>query len=254
MRQGKPYDIPKSFVWESYKAVRENKGSAGYDGQTMAMFDENRDQNLYKIWNRLSSGSYFPPPVLKQEIPKGDGRMRVLGIPTVADRIAQGTVKLVLERKLEPLFHPDSYGYRVNRSAHDALEAVRQRLWKYDWVVEVDIEAFFDSVSHELIQKALRFHRVPDWVILYAKRWLEAGMIDRHGVTEVREKGTPQGGVVSPVLANLFLHHGMDDWMRRHYPEIPFARYADDAVLHCRTPGEAERIKRALAKRMEEIG
>lgn len=254
MRQGKPYDIPKSFVWESYKAVRENKGSAGYDGQTMAMFDENRDQNLYKIWNRLSSGSYFPPPVLKQEIPKGDGRMRVLGIPTVADRIAQGTVKLVLERKLEPLFHPDSYGYRVNRSAHDALEAVRQRLWKYDWVVEVDIEAFFDSVSHELILKALRFHRVPDWVILYAKRWLEAGMIDRHGVTEVREKGTPQGGVVSPVLANLFLHHGMDDWMRRHYPEIPFARYADDAVLHCRTPGEAERIKRALAKRMEEIG
>lgn len=197
MPQEKPYDIPKSLVWQAYKMVRESRGAAGYDGQTLAQFDENRDRNLYKIWNRLASGSYFPPPVLKQAIPKADGRTRVLGIPTVSDRIAQGAIKLHLESLLEPRFHPDSYGYRPGRSAHDALEVTRQRVWKYDWVVEVDIEAFFDNVSHELIMKALEYHRVPDWVSLYAKRWLEAEMIDRQGVLELRDRGTPQGGVTT---------------------------------------------------------
>lgn len=254
MRQEKPYDIPKRLVWQAYKDVRANRGAAGCDSQTIAQFDENRDRNLYKIWNRLTSGSYFPPPVLKQEIPKPDGRVRVLGIPTVADRIAQGAVKLHLEQLLEPRFHPDSYGYRPGRSAHDALEVTRQRVWQYDWVVEVDIKAFFDNVSHELILKALEYHRAPSWVLLYAKRWLEAEMVDREGNTEVRCKGTPQGGVISPLLANLFLHHGMDEWMRCHYPEIPFARYADDAVLHCRTQNQADNIIKVLSARMEEIG
>lgn len=170
---------------------------------------------------------------MKQEIPKADVRTLVLGIPTVADRIAQGVVKLFLEPILDPKFHPDSYGYRPGRSAHDALEITRQRVWRYDWGVEVDIKAFFDNVSHELILKALRFHQVRDWVLLYAKRWLEAEMIDREGNATGRKKGTPQGSI-SLLLANLFLHHGMDEWMQRYHPEIPFARYADDAVLHCR--------------------
>jgi group II intron reverse transcriptase/maturase len=158
MSQAKSYDIPKALVWRAYKVVRESRGAAGYDRQTMAQFDANRDGNLYKIWNRLSSGSYFPPPVLKQEIPKADGRTRVLGIPTVADRIAQGAIKLHLEAMLDPMFHPDSYGYRPGRSAHDALEVTKWRTWQYDWVVEVDIQAFFDNVSHELILKALDYH------------------------------------------------------------------------------------------------
>jgi len=254
MQRGKAYDIPKHLVWQAYKVVRENRGAAGSDGQTMAQFDANRNRNLYKIWNRMSSGSYLPPPVLKQEIPKADGRMRVLGIPTVADRIAQGAVKLYLEPLLEPKFHPDSYGYRPGRSAHDALAVTHQRVWSYDWVVEIDIKAFFDSMSHERVLAALEYHRVPNWVLLYAKRWLKAEMVDRQGVREEREQGTPQGGVISPLLANLFLHHGMDEWMRRHYPDIPFARYADDAVLHCRTPYQADRIIEALGTRMAEIG
>lgn len=254
MRTDKPYDIPKRLVWQAYKEVRANRGAAGCDGQTIAQFDESRDRNLYKIWNRLASGSYFPPPVLKQEIPKADGSVRVLGIPTVADRVAQGAVKLYLEQLLEPMFHPDSYGYRPGRSAHDALEVTRQRVWKYDWVVEVDIKAFFDNVSHELIVKALEHHRVPDWVVLYTKRWLEAELIDRAGVVVKRDRGTPQGGVLSPLLANLFLHHGMDEWLRRNYPSIPFARYADDAVLHCRVQRQADKIIEALSVRMKEIG
>lgn len=254
MKQGKPYEIPKSLVWQAYQLVRRNRGAAGFDGQTMNQFDEKRDQNLYKIWNRLSSGSYFPPPVLKQEIPKADGRKRILGIPTVADRIAQGAVKHYLEQVLEPKFHPDSYGYRPGRSAHDALDVTRRRTWEFDWVVEIDIKAFFDSVRHDLILKALEFHQVPDWVSLYAKRWLEAEMIDRDGVRETRIQGTPQGGVISPLLANLFLHHGFDDWMRRHHPTTPFARYADDIVIHCHSQYEADKLIEALGKRFLEIG
>lgn len=254
MKQEKAFDIPKMLVWQSYKAVRDSRGSAGYDGQTMAKFEEKRDRNLYKIWNRLSSGSYFPPPVLKQEILKVDGRIRTLGIPTVADRIAQGAVKIYLEQILDSQFHPDSYGYRPGRSAHDALEVTRKRCWQYDWVVEIDIEAFFDNVDHELIMKALRYHQVPAWVCLYAMRWLKASMIDREGILQERNQGTPQGGVISPLLANLFLHHGMDQWMQRNHLEIPFARYADDGVLHCRTERQADMIMNELSNRMLQIG
>lgn len=254
MKQEKAYEIPKNLVWQSYLSVRENKGAAGYDRQTMKQFDESRDKNLYKIWNRLSSGSYMPSPVLKQEIPKANGGVRILGIPTISDRIAQGAIKLFMEERLEPLFHPDSYGYRPNRSAHDALQQTQKRCWEYHWAVEIDIKAFFDNVDHALILKALKFHKMPDWVLLYARRWLEAPMIDRQGHVQAREKGTPQGGVISPLLANLFLHHGFDEWMRRNYPEIPFERYADDAILHCQSEYKAKVIMEALAARMESIG
>lgn len=254
MKQEKAYKIPKLLVWQSYQEVRKNRGSAGCDRQSLAQFDEKRDKNLYKIWNRLSSGSYFPPPVLKQEIPKTDGKMRVLGIPTVADRIAQGAVKIYIEQQIDRNFHSDSYGYRPGRSAHDALDKTRKRCWKYDWVVEIDIKAFFDNVNHELIMKALKHHRMPDWVYLYTKRWLEAPMIEQNGKLQKRQKGTPQGGVISPLMANLFLHYGMDQWMQRNYPGIPFARYADDGVLHCHTEKEADEIMETLNKRMQQIG
>jgi group II intron reverse transcriptase/maturase len=246
--------IPKELVWTSYKQVKANRGSAGCDGQTMKHFDENRDRNLYKIWNRLSSGSYFPPPVLRQEIPKADGSIRVLGIPTVADRIAQGAVKLFLERELDEEFHPDSYGYRPNRSAHDALEVTRKRCWRYAWVVEVDIKRFFDCVRHDLILRALEAHGPPAWVMLFVRRWLEAPMVDRDGEVQERSKGTPQGGVISPLLANLFLHYGMDRWMERTFSDCPFERYADDSVIHCRSKQMADQVLRSVSDRMAEVG
>lgn len=252
--RGKAFEIPKELVWESYMQVKANRGSAGCDGQTMKQFDEDRDRNLYKIWNRLSSGSYFPPPVLRQEIPKLDGTVRVLGIPTVSDRIAQGAVKLFLERKLEAVFHPDSYGYRPRRSAHDALEVTRQRCWRHPWVVEVDIKGFFDNVRHDLILRALAVHSPPAWVMLYVGRWLKAPLVDREGNTEARGSGTPQGGVVSPVLSNLFLHYGLDLWMERTFPDFPFERYADDTIIHCRSEREADRLLRSLGDRMAAIG
>jgi len=254
LKQEKAYNIPKILVWQSYLSVRKNKGAAGVDQQTLQQFDEHRNKNLYKIWNRLSSGSYFPPPVLKQDIPKTNGGTRTLGIPTISDRIAQGAIKIFLEEKLEPLFHTDSYGYRPNRSAHDALQQTQKRCWAYSWAVELDIKAFFDHVDHALILKALKFHQVPDWVMLYAKRWLEAPMIDRDGNEQKRDKGVPQGGVISPLLANLFLHHGMDEWMQRHYPEVKFERYADDGILHCLSECQADLIMKKLSERMQAIG
>jgi len=252
--RGKSFEIPKALVWASYKQVTANRGAAGCDKQTMRQFDESRDQNLYKIWNRLSSGSYFPPPVLRKEIPKSDGRVRVLGIPTISDRIAQGAVKLFLQPMLEDKFHNDSYGYRPNRSAHDALEVTRQRCWRYNWVVEIDIKGFFDNVSHELMLQALEHHKVPRWILLYVKRWLKAPMVDVKGRSENREIGTPQGGVISPLLANLFLHYGLDLWLSRTQPDNPFARYADDAVIHCNSQHSAERLVEQLSERLAKIG
>lgn len=256
MKQGKVFEIPKELVWLSYKEVRKNKGAPGCDRQTIAKFDEQRDRNLYKIWNRLSSGSYLPPPVLEKRIPKGDGRERILGIPTVSDRIAQGAVKIYLERELEPIFDEDSYGYRPNRSAHDALNTCRQRCWKHSWVLEVDIQAFFDCVRHDLVLKALAHHNVPRWVMLYCERWLKAPMVEsgKDAEPKAREIGTPQGGVISPLLANLFLHYGFDLWMRKNHADIPFERYADDIVCHCNIMKEATALKRSLERRFREIG
>lgn len=257
MGQGKSFGIPKALVWKSYQEVRRNRGAAGCDGQTIKQFDENRSGNLYKIWSRLCSGSYFPPPVLEKRIPKEDGSDRVLGIPTVSDRIAQGAIKIFVEGHLEKVFHQDSYGYRPNRSAHQALRKCAERCWTHSWVLEVDISAFFDNVRHDLVIKALEHHQMPRWVILYCERWLRAPMMRTSSAGDElspRAVGTPQGGVISPLLANLFLHYAFDKWMTRVNPSIPFERYADDIVCHCKNMREAASLRAALTKRLLEVG
>jgi group II intron reverse transcriptase/maturase len=250
----KSFDISKQAVWESYLKVKSNQGAAGVDRQSIQQFEEDLKGNLYKIWNRMSSGSYFPPPVLRVEIPKGDGKMRPLGIPTVADRIAQMVVKSHIEPELESIFHPDSYGYRPRRSAKQALAQARQRCWKHDWVVDMDIKGFFDNIPHDLMIKAVSKHTKDKWVLLYVERWLKASVQLAGGVIEVRTMGTPQGGVISPLLANLFLHYAFDYWMQRNHPSIQFERYADDAIVHCDTEADAAKLKSEIAKRMEQCG
>ena len=254
LTQRKPFEIPKALVWAAYHDVRKNRGAPGCDGQTLTEFDQQRDRNLYKIWNRLCSGTYFPPPVREKRIPKDNGKERVLGIPTVSDRIAQGAVKLFVEAKLDPIFHDDSYGYRPGRSAHDALRQCATRCWQYSWVLEVDIRAFFDHVRHDLVIKALEHHQMPSWVILYCRRWLEAPMQSVNGEVTMRNRGTPQGGVISPLLANLFLHYAFDRWMQRVNRYVPFERYADDIVIHCSRMSDAVRIRDQLAARMKHVG
>jgi len=252
--KAKPFDIPKREVWEAYKYVRANKGAAGVDGQSIAEFEADREDNLYKLWNRLSSGSYFPPPVRRVDIPKGDGKTRPLGIPTVADRIAQTVVKRWLEPLVEPIFHEDSYGYRPGKSAHDALAVARQRCWRNDWVLDLDIRSFFDSIDTDKLMVAVRKHTDCRWALLYIQRWLKAPVQLEDGSLVDRERGTPQGGVISPLLANLFLHYVFDEWMRRHQPAIPFERYADDVICHCQSEAQALALREALEKRFAECG
>jgi RNA-directed DNA polymerase len=252
--RAKPFDIPKREVWEAYKRVRANQGAAGVDGQTIADFEVDLSNNLYKLWNRLSSGSYIPPPVRRVDIPKGDGRTRPLGIPTVADRIAQTVVKRYLEPLVEPVFHPDSYGYRPGKSALDAVGTARQRCWRRAWVLDLDIKGFFDSIETHLLMRAVRCHTKCKWVLLYIERWLRAPVQMPDGSVVDRERGTPQGGVVSPLLANLFLHYAFDVWMRRNYPDISFERYADDAICHCESEEQATDLRRALEHRFSECG
>ncbi|WP_339367090.1 group II intron reverse transcriptase/maturase [Photorhabdus sp. RW14-46] len=237
MNQSKPFALSKQSVWIAYKKVKANKGSAGIDGQSIEEFDKNLAGNLYKLWNRMASGSYMPPPVRRVEIPKATGGTRPLGIPTVADRIAQMVVKDILEPILEPQFHVNSYGYRPHKSAHDALRAARQRCWRTDWVLDVDIKGFFDNIDHELLMRAVRRHTDCRWVLLYIERWLTASVYMPDGTVQIRDKGTPQGGVVSPLLANLFLHYAFDMWMKREFPVIRFERYADDSVPRRHAPG-----------------
>ena len=253
--QAKPFDIPKREVWEAFKKVKANQGAAGVDGQSILEFEANLADNLYKLWNRLSSGSYFPPPARRVDIPKGTGGgTRMLGIPTVADRVAQEVVRRNLEPRLEPVFHADSYGYRPGRSAIDAVRIARQRCWRYDWVLDLDVQAFFDSLDHELLLRALRKHTDVPWVLLYVERWLKAPMQGEDGSLEPRDAGTPQGGVASPILANLFLHYAFDMWMARNHPRIPFERYADDVICHCRTRREAEALQASLEARFVSCG
>jgi RNA-directed DNA polymerase len=252
---GKPFDISKQEVWQAYLKVRANNGAPGADGCTIEMFEKDLKGNLYKIWNRMSSGSYFPPPVLAVEVPKphGDGT-RVLGVPTVADRIAQTVVAARLDKAVEPRFHPDSYGYRPGRSALDAAAACRERCWSFDWVIDLDIQKFFDSVPWELIVKAVKASTSQPWVILYVQRWLAAPVQMPDGSLAGRDRGTPQGSAVSPVLANLFLHYAFDRWMARRFPAVPFERYVDDAVVHCRTEAQARMVAAAIGQRMEQVG
>jgi RNA-directed DNA polymerase len=252
MDKTKSYSISRQMVWEAYKRVKANKGAAGIDEESIQSFEEDLKDNLYKIWNRMSSGSYFPPPVKAVEIPKKNGGTRVLGVPTVSDRIAQMTVKLYFEPLVEPHFHPDSYGYRPGKSAIDAVRITRTRCWKYDWVLEFDIKGLFDHIDHELLMRAVKKHTDCKWVILYIERWLKAPFQKKSGEMIERTSGTPQGGVISPVLANLFLHYTFDKWMERNHPRNPWARYADDAVTHCRTKEEAERLLEQLKRRFQE--
>jgi RNA-directed DNA polymerase len=253
MDEAKPFCIAKREVWEAYKQVKANHGAAGVDGQSIEDFDRDLSKNLYRIWNRMSSGSYFPPPVRRVDIPKGDtGGTRPLGIPTVSDRIAQMVVKRHLEPILEPVFHRDSFGYRPGRSAHDALVKARQRCWASDWVLDLDIKSFFDEIDWELLMKAVRRHTACPWVLLYLERWLRAPVRMSDGELVERERGTPQGAVVSPLLANLFLHYAFDCWMQREYPDIPFERYADDAICHCASEAQARELHQALDRRFAE--
>ncbi len=254
MSKTKSFIISKQAVWDSYLKVKSNHGAAGIDRCSITAFEEDLRNNLYKIWNRMSSGSYMPPPVLRVEIPKGDGKMRALGIPTVADRIAQMVVKNHIEPELESIFHPDSYGYRPKRSARQAVSLARKRCWKHDWVVDIDIKGFFDNIPHDLMMRAVKKHTNERWVLLYVERWLKAPVQIRDGVIEERTQGTPQGGVISPLLANLFLHYAFDHWMQSNYPGNPFERYADDSVVHCDTKAQAKRLKSEIAKRMERCG
>jgi group II intron reverse transcriptase/maturase len=249
MTKAKPFDISKREVWVAYKKVKANQGAAGVDGQSIGEFEANLADNLYKLWNRLSSGSYLPPPVRRVDIPKTNGGTRPLGIPTVADRIAQEVVRRYLELLLEPLFHADSYGYRPGRSAIDAIRTARRRCWRANWVVDLDIQGFFDSIDHELLLKALRKHTDCRWVLLYVERWLKASVQLEDGRLEPRTAGTPQGGVVSPLLANLFLHYVFDCWMAKTHPQIVFERYADDIICHCRTNSEAAALLVQLEER-----
>ena len=254
MDKTKSYDISKEVVWEAYKKVKANKGSSGIDEVSMDQFEEKLKDNLYKLWNRMSSGSYFPPPVKVVEIPKKGKGTRMLGIPTVADRIAQMVAKAYFEPTVEPHFLPDSYGYRPGKSAIDAVAVTRKRCWRYDWVLEFDIKGLFDNIDHNLLLRAVRKHTDIKWVILYIERWLKAPFQMTSGERIERMSGTPQGGVISPVLSNLFLHYVFDVWMSRKRPQNPWSRYADDRIAHCRSQEEAVELLNELKVRFEECG
>ncbi len=247
---GKPFSIDKKQVYEAFKAVKSNGGAAGVDGQTIEQFEADLQNNLYKLWNRMSSGSYFPPSVRAVPIPKKSGGQRILGVPTVADRVAQMVVKQLIEPVLEPVFLPDSYGYRPGKSALNAVAVTRQRCWRYDWVLEFDIKGLFDNIDHRLLLRAVRKHVTCTWALLYIERWLTAPMAQEDGTRIERDRGTPQGGVISPILANLFLHYSFDLWMARTHPDLPWCRYADDGLVHCRTEQEAQALKAELQARL----
>ena len=250
----KSFAVSKAMVYNSYLKVCAKDGAAGIDKETIEMFNEDLSRNLYKVWNRMSSGSYFPPAVRTVLIPKKQGGTRPLGIPTVGDRIAQGVVKDYLEPILEPLFSVSSFGYRPGRSAHDALAQCEHNCKQYAWVVDLDIKGFFDNISHEWMMKMVHHHTPEKWVLLYIERWLKAGVEQADGSIEVRMKGTPQGGVISPLLANLYLHHAFDMWMSRHFAANPFERYADDIIVHCNSKAEAEHLLVSIRERLAGFG
>jgi RNA-directed DNA polymerase len=251
----KPFAISKLQVLEAWRQVKANKGAPGVDGQDLAAFEADLGSNLYKIWNRMSSGSHFPAPVLAVEIPKPHGGgVRTLGVPTIADRVAQTVAAKYLEPLVEQMFCQDSYGYRPGRSAHEALAACRERCWEFDWVIDLDVQKFFDTVRWDLILRALEKLTDCRWVHLYVRRWLAAPLARPDGTLEQRDQGTPQGSAISPVLANLFMHWALDAWMARNFPGCPFERYADDAVVHCMSRRQAEYVLAAIAARMEEVG
>ena len=252
----KSFDISKQLVWEAYRRVKANKGAPGVDEQSLAEFETDLKNNLYKIWNRLSSGTYFPPAVRAVQIPKPQGGVRVLGVPTVGDRIAQTVVAMTSEPRTEQIFHPDSYGYRPRRSPDQAVAACRKRCWEKPWVLDLDIRAFFDSLDHDLVVKAVTGNITDEqrWVLLYVKRWLKAPLQHPDGTRQQRDRGTPQGSAASPVLANLVLHYAFDMFLVREFPTVTFERYADDAVVHCVTERQAHQVWAALSDRLGGLG
>ena len=251
----KSFEISKRLVCEAWEKVRANRGAPGVDAVSIAEFGNDERNNLYKLWNRMSSGSYVPGSVRAVEIPKDHGAgVRTLGVPNTVDRVAQTAAAMLLEEKLEPIFHPDSYGYRPGRSALDAVAVTRRRCWKQAWVVDLDIRAFFDSVPHDLLLKAVAHHTDERWVLLCIERWLKAPMQMPDGTLIAREKGTPQGSPISPLLANLFMHYAFDRWMGREYPGCPFERYADDVVVHCDTEEQARSLRASIAERLGALG
>jgi RNA-directed DNA polymerase len=252
MPEAKSYVISKQVVWQAYQKVKANRGAAGVDGESIEAFEKDLKNNLYKIWNRMSSGSYFPPPVRVVEIPKASGGLRPLGIPTVADRVAQMVVKMHLEPLVEPHFHADSYGYRPGKSALDAVATARQRCWRYDWAIDLDIKGSFDNLDWQLVLKAVRHHVQAPWILLYIERWLKAPVVKQDGSQQERTKGSAQGAVVSPLLANLFMHYAFDAWMQRTFPSIPFERYADDVIIHAKSRAQAEQVLEAVRQRLRE--
>ncbi|MDL2282067.1 group II intron reverse transcriptase/maturase [Parabacteroides sp. OttesenSCG-928-G06] len=254
MGSTKPYEISRHLLFDAYKRVKANGGGSGIDNVSLKDFEENYKDNLYKIWNRMSSGSYFPPAVKLVEIPKNGGGKRPLGIPTVGDRIAQMAAVLVISPELEQIFHADSYGYRVGRSAHDAVGKARERCFRYDWVLDMDISRFFDTIPHDLLMKAVERHVTEKWILLYINRWLKVPYRLSDGSVQERTMGVPQGSVIGPVLANLYLHYAFDKWMDITHPDTPFERYADDTVCHCRSREEAERLRDRVSERMKECG
>jgi len=253
--KSKGVPISKQMIMDAYRKVLKNKGGGGVDKESLSDFEKKKSRNLYKVWNRLASGCYFPPAVLEVEIPKDDGKKRKLGIPTVSDRIAQQVVTTYLEPRMEQIFSNHSYGYRPNKNAHQALHEVQLNVRQYAWAIDMDIKAFFDNVSHELLMKALKRHVLEKWVLCYIERWLEAPIVDESGNVRYREgKGTPQGGVISPLLANLFLHYVFDMWMEKYHPASPFVRYADDLVIHCSMKWQADQLLEAVKARFLECG
>ena len=247
----KSQPITRLMVWEAYKRVRSNRGSGGIDMMSLDDLEQNKSKELYKLWNRLSSGSYYPMPVKQVTIAKKDGGKRNLGIPTVLDRVAQELVKQHLERIVEPHFHNSSFGYRPKRNAHQALEQANRNTFNHDFAIDLDIKIFFDSIDHELLIKAVEHYCKEKWVLMYVKRWLKAGIMEHNGTRVATLKGTPQGGVISPLLANIFLHVVFDGWMSKHHPEKPFERYADDIVVHCKTEKQALYMLRQIKERFE---
>jgi len=249
---GKTIPITQKQVLAAWQKVKAAGGSGGVDGKELADVEANLQNELYKLWNRMASGSYFPQPVKAVSIPKGDGSQRWLGIPTVEDRVVQQVVRDVLEPELEKVFHKDSYGYRPHKSAHQAVDKCRLRCYKQAWVIDLDIKGFFDNLNHDLLLKALEKHTDQQWITMYVKRWLEAEVKQQDGTLVKKGQGTPQGGVISPLLANLFLHYAFDKWMSHHHPEIAFERYADDVIIHCKTHKQASYILSKVKERMEE--